>query len=311
MRDDDDEQERTASLMTPARLAQLRLKPVKPVASPAALLDQMASDAGAIHVRLLADLRKELEAKARERSYASFSAALERLAAELPKLDFTLLQPKGLIARVTGKGKEEAAGFVTQYERIGRCIEDVHDEFKSLEKKSQAVGASLVKLLAELDVELRGVERVMNQGTRWLQDMRGQLATRKAAAEDAQKIQEDTHRCDMLIERLKHLRAVASGGQQVQERVKSADEKRSTTLSLLQQALDGEMRAWQLALRPVASAAEDTGSASKGVDLARNAHNELLACVKQAVKDCAHLHNNELAVVDELTALAEPLQAAA
>jgi hypothetical protein len=314
MRDDEDEQERTASLMTPAKLAQLRMKPVKPAASPAALLDQLAADAGAAHVRRLTELRAQLEAKARERGYATFSAALQALADALPRLDFPLLQPKGLLARMTGKGKEEALGFVAQYEAIGRAIEDVHDEFKALEKKSQAITAGLDKLLLEFDVEVRAVERIMNQGTRWLQDMRGKLGERTSAGPDAEArrlIDEDTARCELLVARLKQLRAASTGAQQVQERIKSVEDKRNSTLALLRQALDGEMRAWQVALRPVATAAEDTGSATHGVALAKNAHAELQACVKQALKDCAHLHNNELAVLDELTALVEPLQAAA
>ena len=51
-----DEQDRTASLMTPAKLAQF--KP-KPAASPAAWLDQMAADAGAINMLRLSELRRQ------------------------------------------------------------------------------------------------------------------------------------------------------------------------------------------------------------------------------------------------------------
>ena len=62
-----DDEDRTASLMTPAKLAQLKDRP-KPASSPAAWLDQLATDAGSGHVRRLVDLRKTLPAQLRERS---------------------------------------------------------------------------------------------------------------------------------------------------------------------------------------------------------------------------------------------------
>ena len=49
--------DRTASLMTPAKLAESR---PKVAASPAAWLDQMAADAGHQHVRRLAELALHL-----------------------------------------------------------------------------------------------------------------------------------------------------------------------------------------------------------------------------------------------------------
>ena len=168
---DDD---RTASLMTPARLAQLKVRPKAP-SSPAAWLDQMAADAGSGHVRRLADLRGQLEAQVGERSYDGVLAATEALGIALSQLDFALVQPKGWLARAAGKGKEAAAGFKTGYERVGRAGDDLNDEVQALARKHQAQLALAERTLSEYEVEVRAIEKIMEQGARWLQDMRNQL----------------------------------------------------------------------------------------------------------------------------------------
>src|SRR3954462_9731563 len=100
--------DRTASLMTPAKLAQVR--PKAPV-SPAAWLDQMASDAGHAHVRRIADLQEDLRVHAQGQDFSSVAGELAALAQALPQLDFGLLQPQGWWARATGKGRSAGAEF--------------------------------------------------------------------------------------------------------------------------------------------------------------------------------------------------------
>src|SRR4051812_47130667 len=102
MKDDED---RTASLLTPAKLAQLASRPKAPV-NPADWLDKMAADAGQAHVRRLAELRADLQLQATKRDFEPLAADLEAVAASLPQLDFGLLQQKsGLLSRLSGKAK--------------------------------------------------------------------------------------------------------------------------------------------------------------------------------------------------------------
>src|SRR5437868_12293781 len=102
------DEDRTASLMTPAKLA--AAKP-KAAGSPAAWLNQMAADAAHQHVRRIAELRKDLKVQGKERDYTQITSELARLGKALPKLDFSLLQGHGLWSRVTGKSKSAAAEF--------------------------------------------------------------------------------------------------------------------------------------------------------------------------------------------------------
>src|SRR5574340_623904 len=110
-----DDSDRTASLMTPSKLAQI--KP-RSAASPAAWLNQMAADAGHLHVRRLGELRKELQAQALLRDVSPAMSELARLGEALPRLDFGLLQSRGWWSRATGKSRGAGAEFAAQFHRI-------------------------------------------------------------------------------------------------------------------------------------------------------------------------------------------------
>jgi hypothetical protein len=309
----EDPDDRTASLMTPAKLAELKVRP-RPPASPAAWLDQLAADAGSSHVRKLADLRRQLEGQVREGDGAGVTSAAQALGDALKKLDFGQVEPRGWLARATGKGKEAAAGFVGQYDRTVRAGEDLVDEVRSLQKKQQAQGAAIDRNLTEVEVEVRAIERIMDQGARWLQDMRGQLKTREAEGGDGlvqQQIREDTARCELLVVRLKQLRATISATQHAVEECKGLAPRRSSLQQGLQKVLDGEWKAWQKRLAPVAEEAAASGAASEGVERARQAQQALVSALLQAAQDCSALQSQEQVVAGELAQLQASLQAAA
>ena len=227
----DDSDDRTASLMTPAKLAQLKVRPQ--AASPAAWLDQLAADAGSGHVRRLVDLRGQLEAQARAHAYGAVHSAMEALAEALERIDFDLLQPRGWLARATGKGKAEGAGFAARYERSVRAGEDLKDEIRELQRRAQAQAGAADRTLLEFDVEVKAIEKIIDQGARWLQDMRNQLRTREALGGDTaamQSMRADAARCELLVARLKLLRAASSAAQQGVEKTRNAAKRRAALL---------------------------------------------------------------------------------
>jgi hypothetical protein len=311
MSDQDDD--RTASLMTPAKLAQLAVRP-RPAASPGAFLDQMAADAGSGHVRRLLDLRRQLEVQVQEADGAAVAAAANALVEALDQLDFSQVEPRGWLARATGKGKEAAAGFAAQYDRILKAGEDLADEVRALQRKQQAQGAAVDRSLVEVDVEVRAIEKIMDQGARWLQDMRAQLKSREAEGGDTgvqQQIREDTARCELLVARLKLLRTAVSATQQAVEKCKGLAARRTALQESLQQVQDTEWKSWEKRLAPVAEQAIASGEAGEGVDGARAAQQELHSAVQQAAQDCEALQVQGQAAAAELAALQAPLQAAA
>lgn len=309
----DSSDDRTASLMTPAKLAQLQTR-AKPAPSPAAWLDQLATDAGSGHARRLVDLRRQLEAQVRERDYEGMRSALHSLYEDLKKLDYDTVQPKGWLSRTLRLGKEEAAGFLAQYERILRTGEDVAEEVATLQRRQQAGDAAIERTLAEFDVEVRAIEKIMEQGTRWLQDMRNQLKAREPQREDPavqQQVREDTARCELLVARLKELRAAVSAAQQVAERSQAGMARRAGFVQALQQVLDGEWQAWRRQVEPVAAELVASNSTSESLGAARGAHQEVQSAMKQAARDCMQLQKQEELLAADLAASHDPLQAAA
>ncbi|GAB3773311.1 hypothetical protein GCM10028796_45630 [Ramlibacter monticola] len=308
MSDDDD---RTASLMTPARLAQLKVRPT-PAASPSAWLDQLAADAGSGHVRRLLDLRRQLETQVGDPQYAAAGQACAELAAALVELDFSLLAPKGWLARATGKGKEAAAAFRGQAARCGRAGDALAKEVRALQQRLQAQAPALERSVVECEVEARAIQKIMDQGARWLQDMRNQLKARGAEGGDAaalEKIEEDTRRCELLVERLKRLRTADAAAVKMVEHCKAAAPRRAALAASLQQLDAG----WKEASRQLDALAELAGTppdAAK-LDAARQGLRRLGEALGQGAADANALQSQDQALGHELAALQEPLQAAA
>jgi len=312
MSESDDD--RTASLMTPAKLAQLKVRPA-PAASPAAWLDQMASDAGSGHVRRLMDLRQQLEAlvRGREGDFRAVASGSQALQDALASLDFDLVQPKGWLARATGKGKEATAAFAAQHRQVHKAGDDLADELRELQKKQAVQASATDRMVLEIEAEARALEKIMDQGARWLQDMRNQLKARQAQGGDAaalQQIAQDNARCELLVTRLKLLRAVNAAAQQALERCKGSTARRAGVLASLQQLVEGE---WKTASVRIDRVAEEAGGATApdGVDKTRKAVEAARSALQQAAQDCVAAQAGEQAAADELAAFKVPLDAAA
>lgn len=310
MKNDDDH---TASLMTPAKLAQVANKPKAPV-SPAAWLDRMASDAGHQHVRRLAELRADLQVQATRRDFAPLTADLKGVADALPKLDFGVLQQKGgFLSRLSGKNKTVIAEFAAQFDRIEETMEKFAQQAKSLQGKQGEQASGTDRTLVEFEVEFRGIEKIIDQGARWLQDMRNQLKQREAEAGDEaarQQVREDAQRCELLVARLKLLRALSSAAQQSHQQAQETAARRASLLQSLQANMASRTRDWRSRITPLANAARDGESPGLSLEGPMDSHRDLQLCVKDAIADCAQLQAHEKALAEGLEAMGEPLKAA-
>ena len=301
--------DRTASLMTPSKLAQI--KP-RGAASPAAWLNQMAADAGHVHVRRLRELREELLAQALLRDVSPLVSELAGVAEALPRLDFALLQKRGWWARTTGKSRTAGVEFAAQFEQVGQVARGLSANTQVPQKKQQEQATAAELAVLELEVEYRAIDKIIEQGTRWLHDMRNQINTRRAAPADPagqEQLKDDAARCEILVTRLKALRAVSSAAQQAHQHAQGAAARRAALLQLLRQALAPNVQAWQERLSALAAAAADDRSPVLGADAAMEAHRDLQLCVKQAVADCGQLQAQERALAQSLQAFGVQLEA--
>ncbi|WP_298933021.1 hypothetical protein [uncultured Ramlibacter sp.] len=301
--------DRTASLMTPAKLAQVS-RP-KAAVSPAAYLDRMAADAGHMHLHQLAQLRGVLETHARARDPAPIAKELAQLAKTLSDLDFALLEARGWWARTTGKGRSTSGEFAAQVEQIDATAQALALQVQKLHKRQQAEAVATERTLVEFEVECRAIDKLVEQGARWLQDMRKQLQERSAAAtgeQSQQQLREDAGRCDILIARLKLLRDVVAAAQAVHEQARGTAAQRATVLQMLQQVLASDVKAWQG--RMPALAAQAAQGKPPSLEGAMETHQELQLCIRQCIADGETLRAQEDALAAALAGFGRLLDAA-
>jgi len=310
MKDDED---RTASLMTPAKLAQVASRPKAPV-SPAAWLDKMAADAGHQHVRRLAELRADLQLQATQRDFALLASELKALADVLPQLDFGLLQHKGgFLSRLSGKNKSVFAEFAAQFDRIEEAMQKLAQQGKALQARQGEQAAGTDRTLVEFEVEFRGIEKIIDQGARWLQDMRNQLKEREAAGGDAaarEQIAQDEQRCELLVARLKLLRTLSSAAQECHQQAQATASRRASLVQAVQGNIGTRARDWRTRLVPLANAARDGEAPGLSLESPMDSHRDLQLCVKDTIADCAQVQAHEKSLAETLDAFAEPLKAA-
>ena len=297
--------------MTPAKLAQAGA--ARAPVSPTAWLDKMAADVGHAHLQRLAELRVELQGQAAARDGAALAAALAQLDQALPRLDFSLLQPRGWWARTTGKSRSAGAEFAAQYQQAEQGAAAVATQVQALHKQQQAQAGSTDRMLVEFEVEYRALDKIIDQGARWLQDMRNQIKSRQAQPADAQAEQQtrdDAARCELLVARLKLLRSAAAAAQQAHQQAQSTAARRAALLQVLQQGLASGVKAWRVRLSPVAADAGEDKSSPPRLDKALEAHQELRVAVQQAGADASQLDVHEKSLAQALAALDEQLSAA-
>ena len=301
-----DESDRTASLMSPAYLAQM--KP-KTVTTPAAWLTQMAADAGHMHVKRIGELGDMLRSQARMPGLAAIATRLGKLADDLPDLDFSLLEQRGWWARTSGKGRVTSPEFAARFKEVGSEAGALATAANALGAGQLADTAQVERALVELDAEYRAVEKIIDQGARWLQDMRNQIKVRQAAAADPQahrEVLEDSARCDILVDRLKLLRTLCNACAPVPEAARAYVHRRGLLLEALQQSFASEVEDWHAVLAPVATAAAEGKTPTGSVQPQLDAHKDLLATLKNAISACQQLLAQEQELARNLMPLGNP-----
>jgi hypothetical protein len=304
----DHSDDRTASLMSPAKLAQIR---PRAQVSPSAWLDKMATDVGHQQVKRIGELSADLRAQVGRRDYRPLAADLDRLAEALPALDFALLEPRGFMARLSGKGRSAGAEFAAQYDQIDAAAKALTAQVQALPGE-QAGGTD--RVLVEFEVEFRAIEKVIDQGSRWLQDMRNQIKAREAAGGDeaAQKqIKDDTARCELLVSRLKAMRTLSSAAQQSHQQFQAVAARRAAFGQLLQRALSGELKDWRKRISALADSARSGDTSGLSLDGPMECHRDLRSSIKQAIADCGQVQAQEKSLAENLDALGASLKSAA
>jgi hypothetical protein len=297
------DEDRTASLMSPRKLAQI--KP-KPAATPAAWLDQMAADAGHQHVARSGDLARMLRKQGAVTGLAALQSQLQQLAAVLPGLDFALLEPRGWWARTSGKSRRSGTEFGAQFEPIDAAASPLGGLAQALGRERQVDAALIEHSLVELEVESAAIEKIIEQGTRWLQDMRNQLKQRQAGASEVtgqQAVLEDSKRCDILVERLKLLRGLCNAAAQVVVQTRALGQRHAGLARNLQPGLTDQVKEWHKRIGALVHAADAGEGPTLGLEGPMGVHEELIEAVARVGVECEQLRLHAQNLASSLAAL--------
>lgn len=303
--------DRTASIMSPAKLAQVQ--PAAPV-SPAARLDQMPLDVGQANIERLAQLGREISAAAAGRDDSELAGAIAALAQALPRIDFELLQARGWWARTTGKSRSAGAEFAARYEEAAQAATDLVSLLLAQLKRLQAESGAAERHQVEMEVETTALEKSIEQGARWLHDMRGQLKARQAEAADEaaqQKLREEAARCELLVVRFKLLRACSNAAKDARAQAQAAAQRRAGLLQSLQQAQGAQIKNWRARLSVLANAARDDQSPALTLEEPAEVQRDLERCLRELTAECGQLQAQEQALAASLSAMSVQLASAA
>ena len=301
---------RTAALMSTGKLAQVEADVVD---LSSAWLDKTPADVGVTHLVQMARLHNLLGAKNHAYDDAQLSTQLKKLSRALIGLEFTLVQPLGVWARLMGEQKKAAEKFAGQYKQIAQCNAEVTALAAALHERLQAESTTIERWLMELEVEQQAVSAIVDQASHWLSAMRIQLKERHAAAADAptqQTIKDEAARCESLVVRMRLLRAISNSAGLVIQISRETAEQRSDLRKLLQQALMLDMRTWDMQLSSLVAAMRDAGGRKLGIDNPSEVHHDLQQRVTEVCTDCEILRKTEAALANQLAELALQLKVA-
>ncbi|WP_427914999.1 toxic anion resistance protein [Ramlibacter sp. MMS24-I3-19] len=311
----DSQEDRTASLMTPAKLAKVAASASATVA-PGQFLDRMASDVGHQHLQRLGELRHDLRAHGEGEldQAAQAAAVLERMRDAMPQIDFAPLQERNWWADLTGKSRSTGSAFAATFDKVDEVARQMGSAIAALQKRQLQRATTQDRTLVEFNVEYQALDKVIHQGSRWLQDMRNQIKARQEEAGEAgagPQALADEARCDLLVERLKRLRAAAAASQQVYEEVLATMQRRSEFAQAAARVATVHLQAWRSSLSAVASAAPNGKVSAPLLDEALKIHDKLRRKLEALLAEAGQLGTHETALVTQLGEMGEQLAAAA
>ena len=311
----DPQEDRTASLMTPAKLAKVAGSGSAAV-GPSQFLDRMAADVAHQHLHRLGELRHDLQAHGQgELEQADQAAAvLERMRDAMPQIDFAPLQERNWWADITGKSRSKGSAFAGTFDKVDEVAQVLGAAVAALQKRQLQRATAQDRTLVEFSVEYQALDKAIHQGARWLQDMRNQIKARQAqpgTGDAEQQVRTDEARCDLLVERLKLLRGAAAASQQAYEEVLATAHRRSEFAQAASRVATVHLQSWRSSLSAVASAASAGKVPEPLLGDARKIQDKLHRKLEALLADVGQLRTHEAALVAQLTAMGEQLAAVA
>lgn len=267
----------------------------------AAYVGQLLAEVKASQIARFRQLRPKLQCDVFACDNASLTHSVQGLLAASRNLDFQSLRNCGFVARLTGAAERAARVFDKRYREVLSEAAKVKRELEMLSGDSRAHTSGVRKVIVELDIEHRALNREIDQAAEWLVELSYAMpkaqATR-AASTDAIALSRE----------LKRFRAASTLAREIAILGQNVLERRTALFERLEIDLDGFDKVW---VRWVSRIGAENGNHRVPLPVhekAREVHAELLARLELTNAACSALQMEEHALQRRLALFRDCLE---
>jgi hypothetical protein len=262
----------------------------------AAWVGQLLEDVRRTHVARFQQLRPKLQSDAFAWDNALLTHSVQGWLAASRNLDFQLLRRRGFWARLTRGAEGAAREFGRTYEGVLSAAAKARQEFEMLSRDYRAHTSSERRLIVELDIESRALNREIDQGADWLVEL-------SCTIEKADELRGFSTRAMALSGELKRLRAASTLGREITLLGQNVLERRTALLEMLKFDLHGFDKVWVQRLSNIRKKAVDRQVPLPALETAWEVHCELLTRLERTSAACLALQMEEQAMARRLAML--------
>lgn len=272
----------------------------QPAALLAASIGRLLQDVQSAQLARLRELRLRLQCDAFAWDNALLTHAIEVFLAASRKLDFGLLRRHSVWARLTGAAEAAVRAFRNSYGDVVGAAERAKQEFELLSCDYRAHTSRARKLVVELDLEYRELDREIDQGAEWLVELSYAIETADVpAALSSRAMVHSTQ--------LKRCRRVSALAKEITILGQNVLERRAALLERLKLDLNGFEQIWLQRVAHLGPKAADRNFPLLLLDKGQEVHAELIARLELTRAACMALQVEEQAMARRLAILRDCL----
>jgi hypothetical protein len=266
----------------------------------AALVGQLLKDVQDRQIAPFQQLRSKLQSDAFAWDNALLTHSVQAMLAASRNLDVQSLRNCGFWARLTGATERAAREFDNNYRDVLSAAAKARQELEILSRDYRAHASSARRLIVELDIECRVLNRDMDQGAEWLVELSYAIA-------EAGELRALSTRAMALSGQLKRFRTVSTLAQEITILGQNVLERRAALLEMVGIDLNGFHKVWVRRARIVAEAG-NRRVPFPVLEKARQVHAELVTRLELTSAACLALQMDEQSMQRRLAMLRDCLE---
>jgi hypothetical protein len=234
-------------------------------------------------------LRSKLQSHAFAWDNALLTHSVQGWLAASRNLDFDSVRNCSFWARLTGAAAGAAQEFDRQYLEVLTAAARARRELETLAGDYRAQTSSARKLIVELDIEYRALNREVDQGAEWLVELSYAIAK-------TDELRALSPRALGLSGEVRHFRAVSTLAQEITILGQNVLERRIALLEMVKIDLNGFDKVWMHRVSRTRTEAGSHPVPFAVLEKAREVHDELVARLELTSEACLALQVEEQAM---------------